>query len=103
MERTDDPAQARDAQIAFLEHLFAAARNRIAGSLVQPLAALWRAGAATPRSDAAYRAVAEAVRQRDPAAARGATARMLGGAGMRGETSAPRVRVRAGRREMPAG
>lgn len=103
MERTDDPVQARDARIAFLEHLFAAARNRIAGSLVQPLAALWRAGAATHPSDAAYRAVAEAVRQRDPAAARDVTVQMLGGAGMLGETNAPRVRVRAGRREMPAG
>jgi DNA-binding FadR family transcriptional regulator len=103
MERANDPAHARDAQIAFLEHLFAAARNRIAGSLVQPLAALWRAGAAMHRSDAAYRAIAEAVRQRDPDAARDATVQMLGGAGMLGETSAPRVRVRAGRREMPAG
>jgi DNA-binding FadR family transcriptional regulator len=103
MERANDFAHARDAQIAFLEHLFAAARNRIAGSIVPALAALWRARVATHRSDAACRAIAEAARQRDPAAARDATVQMLGGASMLGETSAPRVRVRAGRREIPAG
>ena len=93
-----DDAGVIDAQVAFLAHVFAAARNRIAASLLPAFAALWRE---TPvrRDGAAYRAVAEAVRQRDGAAARQAMIDLLAAA--TAETSAPRVRVRAGRREVP--
>jgi DNA-binding FadR family transcriptional regulator len=93
-----DDAGVIDAQVAFLGHLFQAARNRIAASLVPAFAALWHA---TPirRNDAAYRAVADAVQKRDPATARQAMIDLL--AAGAAEASAPRVRVRAGRREMP--
>jgi DNA-binding FadR family transcriptional regulator len=96
-----DEARAIAAQAAFLAHLFAAARNRIAASLVPAFATLWREASAR-RGDAGYRAVAEAVRQRDPAAARDAAVRLLGGADIAGETSALRVRIRAGRRDVTA-
>jgi GntR family galactonate operon transcriptional repressor len=90
-----DDTRVIDAQVVFLGHLFQAARNRIAGSLLPALAALWRE-APMRRDDAGYRAVADAVRQRDPAAARQAMIDRLAAV-----ASAPRVRVRAGRREMP--
>jgi DNA-binding FadR family transcriptional regulator len=93
-----DDSGAIHAQAAFLAYLFDAARNRIAGSLSPAFAALWRE-APMRRDDAAYRAVAEAVRQRDGAAARQAMIDLL--AAGAAETSAPRVRVRAGRREVP--
>jgi DNA-binding FadR family transcriptional regulator len=92
-----DAAGAVEAQVAFLGHLFAAARNRIAASLVPAFAALWRA--APLRNDAAYRAVAEAVQRRDGTAARDAMIELI--AAGAAEASAPRVRVRAGRRQMP--
>jgi GntR family transcriptional regulator, galactonate operon transcriptional repressor len=93
-----DDAIAVHAQIAFLAHLFDAARNRIAASLAPAFAALWRA-APSRRNDAAYRAVAEAVQRRDGAAARQAMIELVAA----GETGAstPRVRVRAGRQQMP--
>jgi len=91
-----DAVHAVEAQVAFLVHLFDAARNRIAASLVPAFAALWRA--APLRNDAAYRAVAEAVQRRDGAAAREGMVHLLA-AGAVG-ASAPRVRVQAGRRQM---
>jgi DNA-binding FadR family transcriptional regulator len=93
-----DDARVIDAQVAFLGHLFDAARNRIAASLLPAFAALWRE-APMRRNDAAYRAIADAMRQQDPAAARQAMIDLL--AAGAAETSAPRVRVRAGRREVP--
>jgi GntR family galactonate operon transcriptional repressor len=90
-----DDARAIDAQVAFLGHLFHAARNRIAGSLLPAFAAL-RLEAPMRRDDAGHRAVAEAVRQRDGAAARQAMINLLAA-----DATAPRVRVRAGRREVP--
>jgi GntR family galactonate operon transcriptional repressor len=97
MAATDD-ARVADAQVAFLTHLFDAARNRIAASLVPAFAALWRA-APTRRNDAAYRAVAEAVQRRDGTAARQAMSELV--AADETGTSTPRVRVQAGRRQMP--
>jgi DNA-binding FadR family transcriptional regulator len=94
-----DDARAVEAQVAFLAHLFAAARNRIAASLVPAFAALWRA-APLRRNDAAYQAVADAVQRRDGAAARQAMINLLA-AGEAG-ASAPRVRIRAGRRDITA-
>jgi DNA-binding FadR family transcriptional regulator len=93
-----DDAHVIDAQVAFLGHLFHAARNRIAGSLLPAFAALWWE-APMRRNDAAYRAVADAVQQRDGAAARQAMINLL--AAGAADASAPRVRVRAGRREVP--
>jgi DNA-binding FadR family transcriptional regulator len=93
-----DAARTVEAQIAFLVRLFDAARNRIAASLVPAFAALWRA-APLRRNDAAYRAVAEAVQRRDGTAARQAMSELV--AASETGTSAPRVRVRAGRRPMP--
>jgi GntR family galactonate operon transcriptional repressor len=90
-----DDAGVIAAQAAFLAHLFDAARNRIAASLLPAFAALWRE-APMRRNDAAYRAVADAVRQRESAAARQAMLDLLAAA----DASTPRVRVRAGRREM---
>jgi DNA-binding FadR family transcriptional regulator len=93
-----DDAGVIDAQVGFLGHLFQAARNRIASSLLPAFAALWRE-APKRRDDAGYRAVADAVQQRDGAAARQAMIDLLAAGAT--DASAPRVRVRAGRREMP--
>jgi len=93
-----DAARAVEAQVAFLAHLFEAARNRIAASLVPAFTALWRADPSR-RNDAAYQAIAEAVQRRDGTAARQAMSELVA-AGETG-TSAPRVRVQAGRRQMP--
>jgi DNA-binding FadR family transcriptional regulator len=92
-----DAARAVEAQVAFLRHLFDAARNRIAASLVPAFAALWRA--APLRNDVSYRAVAEAVQRRDGTAVRRAMSELV--AASETGTSAPRVRVQAGRRQMP--
>ncbi len=95
-----DPEHALEAEIAFHRSLFDAAGNRIAGSLLPAFAAFIRARPAANGQDAAYRVVADAVRDRDSAAARRAMAALVAAGDLGTGAAVPRIRVRAGRREL---
>ena len=100
----DDPGQARDAEVWFYRRLFEAAHGRLVASLLPAMIVLVRTSSKALRTGdvagrlATYRAIADAVRARDPGAARDTTRRL---AGREDGPAPPRVRVRAGRREVP--